>query len=88
MMGAQPKRIAFFLWNVWFFRNFGAVIAELAERGHQVTVVLQRSEAEPSAQRTLERLIARWPNVEARMLGEDVRRLAEAEQEVDAELLR
>ncbi len=35
-VSAAPQRIAFFLWNAWFFRNFAGVIADLAARGHRV----------------------------------------------------
>lgn len=70
MTTAEPKRVAFFLWNVWFFRNFSGVIGDLAKRGHEVTIVLQRSAMEPSALRTLDQLTARWPTVKACVLPE------------------
>jgi hypothetical protein len=69
-MSSEPKRIAFFLWNVWFFRNFAGVLAELAARGHQVTIVLQRVETEPSALRALDALLERWPNLQVKVLPE------------------
>ena len=69
-MSTEPKRIAFFLWNVWFFRNFAAVLAELAARGHQVAIFLQRDEMEPSARRALDDLRKRWPNVRVELVPE------------------